>query len=135
MTLVVPGRNRHTDRILAVVGNGLGDDNNDVVARSWSRCLDEYRLHPDKPRSPAILERIALEARCASRADVIECARDICTYIYETHRRFPAHCEAIHVPGVWLQAHHVEEEYYDRFFRGGLTDAHRSHEQAWHPQE
>jgi hypothetical protein len=66
-------------------------------------------------------------------ADLIACARDICTYIYETHGRFPAHCDAIHVPGVWLQAHHVEEEYYERFFRNGLTDAHRSHHATWHP--
>jgi hypothetical protein len=65
-------------------------------------------------------------------ADVIACTSDICTYIYETHRRFPAHCEAIHVPGVWLQTHHVDEPYYDRFFRNGLTDAHRSHDQRWH---
>ncbi len=65
-------------------------------------------------------------------ADVIACVRDICTYIYETHGRFPAHCEAIHVPGVWLQTHHLEEEYYERFFRDGLTDAHRSHHWAWH---
>jgi hypothetical protein len=40
-----------------------------------------------------------------------------------------------HVPGVWLQAHHLEEEYYERFFRGGLTDAHRSHDHAWHTAE
>lgn len=66
------------------------------------------------------------------REDVIACARDICTYIHETHGRFPAHCEAIHVPGVWLQTHHVDEPYYDRFFRNGLTDAHRGHDQAWH---
>jgi hypothetical protein len=65
-------------------------------------------------------------------ADVIACARDICTYIYETHGRFPAHVEAIHVPGVWLQAHHVEQPYYERFFRNGLTDAHLTHDQAWH---
>jgi hypothetical protein len=65
-------------------------------------------------------------------ADVIACTSDICTYIYETHRRFPAHCEAIHVPGVWLQAHHVDEPYYDRFFRDGLTDAHRTHDRLWH---
>jgi hypothetical protein len=64
--------------------------------------------------------------------DVIACTRDICTYIYETHGRFPAHVEAIHVPGIWMQAHHVEEPYYDKFFRGGLTDAHRGHDQAWH---
>ncbi|MFL5956207.1 MAG: hypothetical protein ACJ756_02035, partial [Solirubrobacterales bacterium] len=64
--------------------------------------------------------------------DVIACTRDICTYIYETHGRFPAHIEAIHVPGVWMQAHHVEEEYYERFFENGLTDAHRAHDGAWH---
>jgi hypothetical protein len=64
--------------------------------------------------------------------DVIACTRDICTYIHETHGRFPAHIEAIHVPGVWMQAHHVEEEYYDRFFQHGLTDAHRGHDAAWH---
>jgi hypothetical protein len=65
-------------------------------------------------------------------ADVIACARDICTYIFETHGRFPAHVEAIHVPGVWLQSHHVEHAYYDRFFQNGLTDAHRSHDEVWH---
>jgi hypothetical protein len=65
-------------------------------------------------------------------ADVIQCVKDICNYIYATHGRFPAHCDAIHVPGVWLQAHHVEIEYYDRFFRNGLTDAHRAHGSRWH---
>jgi hypothetical protein len=65
-------------------------------------------------------------------ADVIACARDICTYIYETHGRFPAHCDTIHVPGVWLQAHHVEEGYYRRFFRDGLTEEHQMHDQRWH---
>jgi hypothetical protein len=67
--------------------------------------------------------------------DVIACTTDICTYIYETHGRFPAHCEAIHVPGIWLQAHHVEKPYYERFFQGGLTEAHRSHDQRWHAEE
>jgi hypothetical protein len=66
-------------------------------------------------------------------ADVIACARDICTYIYETHGRFPAHCDTIHVPGVWLQAHHVEEGYYERFFQHGLTEEHHLHDQRWHP--
>ncbi|MET9961384.1 hypothetical protein ABZ128_20410 [Streptomyces sp. NPDC006326] len=65
-------------------------------------------------------------------ADVIACTRDICTYIHETHGRFPAHCDTIHVPGVWLQAHHVENGYYERYFREGLTEAHRTHDQHWH---
>ena len=65
--------------------------------------------------------------------DVIDCARDICTYIHETHGRFPAHVDAIHAPGIWLQLHHVEQEYYDKFFANGLTPAHRDHERLWHP--
>ncbi|MEU1784178.1 MULTISPECIES: hypothetical protein [Streptomyces] len=65
-------------------------------------------------------------------ADVIACTRDICTYIYETHGRFPAHCDTIHAPGVWLQAHHVENDYYEHFFRNGLTEDHRMHDQRWH---
>jgi hypothetical protein len=65
-------------------------------------------------------------------SDVIECVRDICTYIYDTHGRFPAHCDAIHVPGIWLQVHHVETEYYEQFFQDGLNRAHKNHYAQWH---
>lgn len=64
--------------------------------------------------------------------DVIECARDICNYIYDTHGRFPAHCEAIHAPGIWFQVHHVETEYYEKFFQNGLTKAQSGHDKCWH---
>jgi hypothetical protein len=74
-----------------------------------------------------------LEQASNYSADVIACTRDICTYIYETHGRFPAHCDTIHVPGVWLQAHHVENAYYEKYFRNGLTDAHQMHDERWHP--
>lgn len=65
-------------------------------------------------------------------ADIIECARDVCNYIHDTHGRFPAHYEAIHVPGVWLQVHHPDLHYYDTYFRDGLTDAQRRHQETWH---
>jgi hypothetical protein len=65
-------------------------------------------------------------------SDVIECVTDICQYIYDTHGRFPAHVDAIHVPGVWIQVHHPDIEYYDRFFQNALTDAHRNHDGHWH---
>ena len=65
-------------------------------------------------------------------SDVIDCATDICNYIYETHGRFPAHVDAIYVPGVWLQVHHPDIEYYDKYFRDELTDAHREHDSLWH---
>lgn len=63
--------------------------------------------------------------------DVIECTRDICTYIHETHRRFPAHVDTIYVPGIWLQVHKLEIDYYERFFLNGLTQRHRWHDTLW----
>jgi hypothetical protein len=65
--------------------------------------------------------------------DVIDCARDICSYIHDMHGRFPAHVDAIYAPGIWLQIHHVEQDYYDTYFNNGLTRAHRDHDQLWHP--
>jgi hypothetical protein len=66
--------------------------------------------------------------------DVIACAKDICTYIYERHGRFPAHCDAIYAPGVWLQAHHLDLNYYDTLFNGGYTETQQEHQQRWHGQ-
>ena len=63
---------------------------------------------------------------------VIDCVKDVCTYIYETHGRFPAHVDAVYVPGVWLQAHHLDLEYYDQLFQDGYTETHRNHEAQWH---
>ncbi|MEV0829755.1 hypothetical protein [Nonomuraea rubra] len=75
--------------------------------------------------------RYLAEASAYEQA-VIDCARDVCVYIHRTHGRFPAHADAIHVPGIWLQVHHVETEYYERFFANGMTDAHQRHAARWH---
>ncbi len=64
--------------------------------------------------------------------DVIACTKDICTYIYSKHGRFPAHCDAIYAPGVWLQAHHLDLNYYDTLFNGGYTQTQRDHQRLWH---
>ena len=84
MTLVLrSGDDRHADHVMDVVRSGLHEDANDVVTRSWSRCLNEYRLHPDKRHEPAILGRAALEERRARQADVIDCARYEMTTLYQ----------------------------------------------------
>ncbi|MEA2986958.1 MAG: hypothetical protein QOD94_3212, partial [Alphaproteobacteria bacterium] len=64
--------------------------------------------------------------------ETIRCVKDICNYIYDTHGRFPAHHDAIYVPGVWLQAHHLDTEYYDFLFNSGYGDTHRHHQRHWH---
>ena len=82
MALSLRGADRHADHILDVVRNGLHEQGNDVVRRSWSRCLNEYQLHPDKPHEPAVVARVALESRRARLADVIDCARYEMTTLY-----------------------------------------------------
>lgn len=64
--------------------------------------------------------------------DVIACTKDICNYIHDRHGRFPAHCDAIFAPGVWLQAHHLDLDYYDTLFNGGYTETQREHQRRWH---
>jgi hypothetical protein len=64
--------------------------------------------------------------------EVIACVKDLCTYIYERHQRFPAHCDAIYAPGVWLQAHHLDLNYYDTLFTGAYTETQREHQRRWH---
>jgi hypothetical protein len=64
--------------------------------------------------------------------DGIHCSRDICNSIYDTRDRFPAQVQAIHLPGIWLQVHHVEERHHEQFFRDGLIEMHRRHDTSWH---
>jgi len=74
---------QHADRVLQAVRTGSRDTMQDVVAASWSRCVNEYRLHPDHGRAPSVLGRVALDERRARFADVIECARYEMTTLYQ----------------------------------------------------
>jgi len=69
------------------------------------------------------------------REETVQCVKDICSYIYKTHRRFPAHVDAIFVPGIWIQSHHLDLKYYDFLFRDGYSASHRKHQDLWHGGE
>jgi hypothetical protein len=70
------------------------------------------------------------------RPEVIECVKDICRYLQETHGRFPAHADGLFVPGIWLQAHHLDLSYYDDLFTSGVgyTNTQRDHQSHWHDE-
>ena len=74
---------RHANQVMEAVRTGFHEQTNDVVMRSWGRCLNEYRLSPDKPREPTVIARVALEERRARHADVIACARYEMTTLYQ----------------------------------------------------
>ncbi|MGH9423091.1 MAG: hypothetical protein ACRD3J_24150, partial [Thermoanaerobaculia bacterium] len=56
----------------------------------------------NKPYGKEFLREVPRDA-----PDVIAVVKDICNYIYDTYDRFPAHIDAMYVPGVWVQAIHT----------------------------
>jgi hypothetical protein len=44
----------------------------------------------------------------------------------------PAHVDAIFVPGIWVQAHHLDLDFYDKLFRRGYSETQRRHQALWH---
>ncbi|WP_119157337.1 sigma-54-dependent Fis family transcriptional regulator [Caldimonas tepidiphila] len=81
-SLSVPAR--HTDRILDVVQRGVrADEISEVVASSWMRCLQDYRLHPDRAPRPPSCPVDELDERRERMADVIECARYEMTTLFQ----------------------------------------------------
>ncbi len=83
MTLSMRHADRHADRILELVRSGRPELGSDVVAQSWGRCINEYRLHPAKPHDPVFISRVELEERRARQADIIACARYEMTTLYQ----------------------------------------------------
>jgi hypothetical protein len=65
---------------------------------------------------------------------VLDCVRAICRYIHRTYDRFPAHANAIDSSGVWIQFHHVDLDFYDKFFLDGVSPTQRGHGAAWHEE-
>jgi hypothetical protein len=64
--------------------------------------------------------------------EVVEVVRAICRYLWKTYRRFPAHCHAIDSAGIWMQAHHIDPEFYDKHFREAYSPTQAAHAAAWH---
>ena len=73
----------HAHRILTQVRGELREQKSDVVAQSWSRCINEYSLNPARHRAPEFIERADLEARRTRLADLIACARHEMTILYQ----------------------------------------------------
>jgi hypothetical protein len=63
--------------------------------------------------------------------ECVQYVKDICNYIWDTYGRFPAHVNAIHVPGVWLQVSHLELDYYEKYFHRSLYHKQAQHHQVW----
>lgn len=63
---------------------------------------------------------------------VIQCVKDICNYAWDTYGRFPVGTDPIQTSS-WFQAHHLDLEFYDRFYQeGAYTETQARHMELWH---
>jgi len=81
-----------------------------------------HRMSNEEHRSGAI--RLSAEG--------LACTKAVCNYIYETYGRFPGATDAMHLMSV-MQAHHIDTDYYDRFFGSdAYGPTHATHMATWH---
>ena len=109
------------------------------ITRPWmqplTRCLRRRRPAARKPHPcrTACRRRSIAPARSGSAPEGIACTKAICNYIFDAYGRFPGGTDAMHLMWV-MQAHHIDTDYYDRFFgTGAYGPAHATHMATWHP--
>jgi len=107
-----PSMDAAVDAVIARVGN------QDASASELSP-----HLMPDAEHRAALMQ-ISPEG--------VACTKDICNYIYQTYGRFPGTVDTMHLPW-FMQVHHLDLDFYDRFFRpGAYGDTHAAHMATWH---
>ncbi len=90
--------------------------NREIFARSYQKRADaDEFLRNAKPHPKA----------------AIRYTKEICRYIHETYGRFPAHVDAFHVPGIWVQFSHLELPYYQAHYDPALFARQAAHPGIW----
>lgn len=100
-----------------------------LIAEKYERVY-ESELFARAYRDPA-LAKTYVQAAPRYTPAMIDYAKEICTYVWETYGRFPAHCDAIHNLGTWLQVCHVELGYYERYFAPATFRRQAEHAGVW----
>jgi len=80
---------------------------------------------------PPLAERFIEEAPHYTD-EVVDCTKDVCNYIWRRYGRFPAHVDAIYVPGILVQAHHLDLDYYDSLYNHAYSRTQVDHDILWH---
>ncbi len=66
--------------------------------------------------------------------DFVDCLSEVARYIYGKYGKFPGTRSTIVLPG-FVQAHHIDTEYYDAHFQSGAyLESHAEHMRHWHGQ-
>lgn len=91
-----------------------------------------YQRDTDKPRPFLNASEFVQDVPTYSDK-LVQCVKDICTYMYETYGRFPPHLPTMDMSAYWVQAHHLDLDFYDKFYpAGAYTETQAEHMELWH---
>ena len=79
------------------------------------------QLIEEKLSGPYASEAFAPARERTHPPEAIAYTKEICRYLVETYGRFPAHTDAFHLPGIWVQFSHLDVDYYERFAEPGFA--------------
>jgi hypothetical protein len=102
-----------------------------VVALRWG---DKGIFNTDAEKTAPWRERLPENSVPRPSDEAIEATKLITEYIWNTYGRFPATIDPF-LTTVWFQAHHLDTEFYDRYYPDDSLPAHvRDHLARWHPE-
>ena len=102
------------------------------MGEAVDRYLENWSAASGKASAFQHAEEV-MRARPVPTDETVEIVKAFCTYVHDTYGRFPAFIDPMFVRLVF-QAHHLDVDFYDRFYRGSpLSDRHRDHLARWHP--
>ncbi len=87
---------------------------------------------PSVPKSYLEPDRVVRQIERPTE-ETVQIVKDFCTYVHETHGRFPAFLDPMYQRLV-VQAQHVDCDFYGRYYPpGAVTPQHHHHFERWHP--
>jgi hypothetical protein len=92
---------------------------------------------PFNPETPGYYKDTRAVRSRARRHDeeFKECVALQAQYIYDRFGKFPGTVPSVFVMP-YLQAHHLDLEFYDHFFeKGAYLESHARHTERWHPEK
>ncbi|HEY1985142.1 MAG TPA: hypothetical protein VGG85_07020 [Terracidiphilus sp.] len=124
------------DRILQGLCPPYVTSMNDAVDQLLSEKYGASGLYTEVDifKRPYLSESIAqnyLQNATHYSDKAIDYTKQICNYIVDTYGRFPAHVDAFHVPGIWLQFSHLELEYYTKYYNASQFERQSQHAEMW----
>jgi len=83
--------------------------------------------------NPYLMKNEFIDAVPRYSDKLVQCVKDICNYIYDTYGRFPLNVDPISTPGSYCQAHHLDLDFYDKFYtKVAYTETQANHMELWH---